>query len=461
MSVLWTSAEAARATGGECTADWQASGVSIDTRTLQKGDLFVALKDIRDGHDFVAQALKKGAVAALVSRVPDGVCAEAPLLIVDDVLQGLGAMGRAARARISGKVIGVTGSVGKTGTKEMLRTALNAQVRVHASESSYNNHWGVPLTLARMPRDTEIAIIEIGMNHAGEIGPLAHMADLDVALITNVAPVHLAAFSGVEEIAMAKAEIFEGLKRGGTAVLNADIDTLPILRGAANTAGAHIVTFGSAKHADFRLLGAYVSDNATKVSFELAGQEIKYSLAAPGAHLAMNSLAVLAACDAVGADLSRCLAELAMWTTPAGRGKRETVEMANGDLIELIDEGFNANPTSMAAALDVLAQIHAAGRKVVILGDMLELGETEMALHAGMVELPALKAMDVIHLVGPLMKGLYDVLPTENRGLWFETADRAAEQIGDLLKAGDIVMVKGSKGSKVSKIVDVIRKTST
>ncbi len=460
MSVLWTTDQAVAATGGKCAANWQASGVSIDTRSLQKGDLFVALADVRDGHDFVAQALEKGAAAALVSHVPDGVAVDAPLLIVDDVLQGLEALGVAARARISGKVIGVTGSVGKTGTKEMLRTALAGQARVHAAESSYNNHWGVPLTLARMPQDTEFAVIEIGMNHAGEIRPLAIMADLDVALITNVAPVHLAAFSGVEEIAKAKAEIFEGLKPGGTAILNADLKTLPILRDAAGVTGAEIVTFGSAENADFRLLGAFVSDDATKISFDLAGSKINYALAAPGVHLAMNSLAVLAACDTVGADLNNCLASLATWTTPAGRGKREAVHMANGVSIELIDEGFNANPTSMAAALDVMAQMHLEGRKVVILGDMLELGDTEQALHLGMADLPALQAMDIIHLVGPLMKGLYAALPDENRGIWVETANEAASQIAALLKPRDIVMVKGSKGSKVSKIVDVIRKNS-
>jgi UDP-N-acetylmuramoyl-tripeptide--D-alanyl-D-alanine ligase len=242
-------------------------------------------------------------------------------------------------------------------------------------------------------------------------------------------------------------------------VLNADIDTLAILRGAAQNAGAHIVTFGGAKDADFHLLGAYVSDDATKVMFDLAGQKIDYTLAAPGAHLAMNSLSVLAACDAVGARFNQCLINLATWTTPAGRGRRETVQMQGGIIIELIDEGFNANPTSMTAALDVLAQLQAKGRKVVILGDMLELGETEMALHKGMANLASLKKMDVIHLVGPLMKGLYQALPAGNRGLWIENADQAA-QIIELIKPHDIVMIKGSKGSKVSKIVDAIKKTS-
>jgi len=460
MSVLWTSAEAVAATGGKSTANWQASGVSIDTRTLQKGDLFVALTDVRDGHDFVAQALEKGAAAALVARVPDGVSSGAPLLVVDDVLQALGALGVAARRRISGQVIGVTGSVGKTGTKEMLRTALSGQYRVHAAEMSYNNHWGVPLTLARMPHDTEIAVIEIGMNHAGEISPLAIMADLDVAVITTVAPVHLAAFSGVEEIARAKAEIFDGLKAGGTAVLNADIDTFQILRDAARGADAQIVTFGGVKGADVQLTAAYVSDQSTKVVFDLAGQEVAFVLGAPGVHLAMNSLAVIAACDAVGADLSQCLTKLARWTTPKGRGARENIRIAEGQ-IELIDESYNANPVSMAAALDVLVQSQPKRRRIAVLGDMLELGETEVALHLKLAELDAFKVLDTVHLVGPMMKVLYDALPLDKKGVWAASVDELSPQICDLLGPGDTVMVKGSLGTRLSIIVDAIRQMST
>ncbi len=459
MNMLWTKDEAVAATGGKSAVDWQVSGVSIDTRTLQKGDLFVALTDIRDGHDFVAHALEKGAAAALVSRVPDSVAADAPLLIVDDVLLGLEALGLAARARITGKVIGVTGSVGKTGTKEMLRCALTGQGHVHAAEKSYNNHWGVPLTLARMPRDTDFAVIEIGMNHAGEIGPLARMADLDVAVITIVAPVHLAAFSGINEIAQAKAEIFEGLKRGGTAVLNADIKTLPILRNGAEKAGAQIVTFGHSTQADFRLAGAYVSNTTTKVAFDLAGQKVNYSIAAPGVHQAMNSLAVLAACDAIGANLSVCIADLANWSTPLGRGTRETVQLADGQ-IELIDESYNANPTSMAAALSVLADAQPKGRKVAILGDMLEMGENEHILHAELAKLEAVNSVDVFHLVGPLMHMFHAALPSDKRGQWVASVDELSAQISELLEADDTVMVKGSLGSKVSKIVDVIRKIS-
>ncbi len=457
MSVLWTRAEAVAATGGESTTDWQALGVSIDTRTLQKGDLFVALTDQRDGHDFVAQALAKGASAALVSRVPDGVTTDAPLLIVDDVLQGLEALADAARARMDGKVVGVTGSVGKTGTKEMLRTALDGQGRVHGSEKSYNNHWGVPLTLARMPRDTDFAVIEIGMNHADEISPLARMADLDVAIITTVAPVHLAAFSGLDAIAKAKAEIFDGLKPGGVAVLNADLATLPILRDAAKAAGAKLVEFGTAKAADFRLFKAAASAGATKVTFEFAGQKADYMLGAPGAHLAMNSLAVLAACDALGADLTQCLARLAHWKIPAGRGAREEILLPAGGKITLIDESYNANPTSMAAALNVLAETHSGGRKIAILGDMLELGKTEAALHQGLADLGAMQVLDHVHLVGPLMHGVYLALPKDKRGQWTGDVAGLAPKISGLLQSGDTVMVKGSLGTGLSKIVDAIR----
>lgn len=457
--MLWTWDEATAATGGACTTYWAANGVSIDTRTLQKGDLFVALKDVRDGHDFVAQALENGAAAALVSHVPEGVSVEAPLLIVDDVLKALEDMGRYARERMKGKVIGVTGSVGKTGTKEMLRTALSGQGHVHAAEKSYNNHWGVPLTLARMPRETEFAVIEIGMNHPGEIGPLARMAELDVAVITIVAPVHLAAFSGVDEIAHAKAEIFEGIKSGGTAVLNADVETLSILQDAAKSAGAHVVLFGGAEGADFKLIRADVSDASTKVTFDLAGQKVEYTLAAPGVHLAMNSLAVLATCDAVGAKLNGCLSDLATWTVPAGRGTREVIQWGDGQ-ISLIDESYNANPTSMVSALNVLAQAQSKGRKVAILGDMLELGETEEALHTELAEERAVKSIDTFHLVGDLMRSFYDALPSEKRGAWVAKVDDLSAQIEPLLQAGDTVMVKGSLGSKVSKIVDVIRKIS-
>ncbi|MEJ2020538.1 MAG: Mur ligase family protein, partial [Maritimibacter sp.] len=285
---LWTAEEAAKATGGEARGNWAVDGVSIDTRTLEPGDLFVALKDVRDGHDFVAQALAKGAGAALVSRIPDGVAEDAPLLIVEDVLEALERLGAAGRARCSARVVAVTGSVGKTSTKEMLRVILAGQGETHAAEASYNNQWGVPLTLARMPADSAFAVIEIGMNHPGEIAPLVRLARPHVAVITNVAAVHLAAFAGVEEIAREKAAIFEGLEPGGVAVVNHDIETAPILEAAAQAAGAELVTFGATPGAQIRAEEINLTGNATVVRGSYKGEKLLFKLAVPGRHFALN-----------------------------------------------------------------------------------------------------------------------------------------------------------------------------
>ncbi|MBL4874693.1 MAG: UDP-N-acetylmuramoyl-tripeptide--D-alanyl-D-alanine ligase, partial [Rhodobacteraceae bacterium] len=307
MSVLWTMAEAVAATGGRSNVDWSASGVSIDTRSLQKGDIFVALQDVRDGHDFVAQALANGAAAAMVSRIPEGVSPYAPLLIVDDVLQGLEALATNARARTNAKVIAVTGSVGKTGTKEMLRLALSNQGKVHAAEKSYNNHWGVPLTLARMPVDTDYAVIEIGMNHAGEIAPLSRLTKPDVAVVTNVAAVHMAAFANVEDIAREKASVIEGLSRG-VAVLNADTETAGVLANVANN--TQTLWFGESA-VDFRLRNVVVEANNTKVQATILGEDKAFTIGAAARHLAMNALAILAAVHAVGADVTTAANALA------------------------------------------------------------------------------------------------------------------------------------------------------
>ncbi len=467
MSALWTSAEALAATSGSCAAQWQAFGVSIDSRSIVKGDLFVALKDQRDGHDFVAQALAKGAAAALVSRVPEGVSEDAPLLLVNDVLSALEDLGRAARVRANAKVIGVTGSVGKTGTKEMLRTALEPQGKVHAAERSFNNHWGVPLTLARMPVDTDLAVIEIGMNHPGEIGPLSRMADLDVAVVTTVGAVHAAAFKDLAEIAAAKAEIFEGLRRGGTAVLNVDDPTFDILSEAAMGAEAEIVGFGGNSCAQVKLVSVTISGDTTTVEAVFAGEPIIFKLGAPGRHLAMNALAVLAAGDAAGADLAQCMMALAHWRAPDGRGARFMVDLANGNgtTLELIDESYNANPTSMIAAFDVLVAAQPVdnvgriikGRRIAFLGDMLELGTQELPLHAGLAEAAAVESIDLIHTCGARMRALHTVLPIQSRGEWFETATAMAASAHSLLDAGDVAMVKGSLGSRVGQVVQAIK----
>ena len=465
---LWTATEAVAATGGRSTADWQANGVSIDTRTILPGDLFVALKDARDGHDFVAAALAKGAAAALVSRIPEGLPADAPLLIVDDVLQGLERLGTFARARTTARVIGVTGSVGKTSTKEMLRTLLSGQGRVHAAEASYNNHWGVPLTLARMPADCDFAVIEIGMNHPGEIAPLAKMAQLHVAMITIVAPAHLEAFDGIESIAHEKAAILDGLVSGGHAILPADLHVTPILLAKAAVVGAQIATFGTDPQADFHLTQATIGDTATVVKATRHGTPFLYKVLSPGRHFAVNGLGALAVADALGLDPVLAATDLGRWAPPAGRGNREriTLDIVEETSFDLIDDAFNANPASMAAALDVLIAAQpqdgvgrvGKGRRIAVLGDMLELGPTETNLHRAIADHPGLAAINTIHCVGPRMKALWQALPRGQRGEFTETAGDLAARPRALLDAGDILLVKGSKGIKVSLIVDALRK---
>ncbi|MCV2868977.1 UDP-N-acetylmuramoyl-tripeptide--D-alanyl-D-alanine ligase [Defluviimonas sp. WL0002] len=469
MEPIWTASEAEAATGGRATRDFAATGVSIDTRTLQPGDLFVALKDVRDGHDFVADALKKGAAAAFVSRIPEGCDDDAPLLIVPDVLEALEALGRAGRARSSARVVAVTGSVGKTSTKEMLRAVLAAQGKVHAAEASYNNHWGVPLTLARLPRDADFAVIEIGMNHPGEIAPLSRIARPHVAMITTVAPVHLEAFEdGVEGIAREKAAIFEGLERGGIAVIPSGLSVTPILADAAAIA-ARTIRFGAEADDDWRLVSVTLSQDATVVKAEHTGQVVLFKLRTAGRHFAANALGVLAAAAALGADPAIAACDLGLWAPPAGRGTRERIQLDIVDetlSFDLIDDAFNANPASMAAALDVLGASlprdgvgrRYEGRRIAILGDMLELGPTEAALHADLARHPMIAGLHLIHCVGPRMRHLWTALPATKRGEWHETAAELAQRSHQIVDAGDVVLVKGSKGSKVSMVVDGLRK---
>ncbi len=469
MTALWTRDEARAATGAQMQGpDWQAQGVSIDTRTLQPGDLFVALKDVRDGHDFVADALAKGAVAALVSRVPDGVPDDAPLLIVGDVLNGLEALGRAARARTTAKVIGVTGSAGKTSTKDMLLQVLGAQGNTHAAEASYNNHWGVPLTLARMPADAEYAVVEIGMNHPGEIAPLAKLARLNVAVVTTVAPAHLEAFENIEGIAAEKASIFEGLEPGGTALFNADVETAPILNVTAKEHAAHRIGFGEHADAALRALKVTLTAEASVVEGRTPTGPFLFKVGAPGRHFAMNALAVYGVAQIVGLDTDVAACDIGQWKAPAGRGQRETImlDAVEGFSIDLIDDAFNANPASVAAAFEVLGAITpkqgqgkiATGRRIAILGDMLELGDDETELHRALGDHPAIAAINRINCVGPRMRALYDALPVEKRGRWSEEANTLAAEAHKLIDAGDVVLVKGSKGSRVSLVVDALRK---
>ncbi|WP_323036299.1 UDP-N-acetylmuramoyl-tripeptide--D-alanyl-D-alanine ligase [Pararhodobacter sp.] len=454
MSVLWSHGDAAAATGGQVTAPFNAAGLSIDTRSLQPGDLFVALKAARDGHDFVAQAFAKGAAAALVDHVPQGVTG--PCLVVKDVLQGLVDLGAAGRARSKARVIGVTGSVGKTSTKEMLRDMFDAFGSVHAAEASFNNHWGVPITLARLPQDADFAVIEIGMNHPGEIAPLAALTRPHVAMITTVAPAHLEAFADIDAIAHEKAAIFSGLEPGGTAVYNADLPTSAIL---AKAAGPKALSFGTA--GDLRLKSMRVTPSALVVEAQCGAATYLMRLADAGAHFGMNALGCLAVAQALDLDLALAAQALGRWRPPSGRGRRETVllDPATDERLTLIDDAFNANPASMSAAIDVLAATTpgAKGRRIAILGDMLELGPDEVALHRGIAAHPALASVTLVHCVGPRMRALYDVLPPRMQGKYVETADELGAKAHGLVRPGDVVLVKGSKGSYVSRVVDALR----
>ena len=476
---LWTSADAVIATHGRTTAPWTANGVSIDTRTLQPGDLFVALQDARDGHDFVAQALSQGAAAALVSHIPPNTPENAALLIVPDVLKALEHLAAFARARTAAKIIGVTGSVGKTSTKDMLRAILSGQGRTHAAEASYNNHWGVPLTLARMPQNTEFAVIEIGMNHPGEIAPLAQLARLHVALITTIAPAHLEAFGSIDGIAAEKAAIFTGLEPHGTAIIPLDTPTAPLLLAAARAAGATIATFGHDPRADYHLAHVTVGDAATviratrpasnlKGTSNTKGASFLFKVMSPGRHFAANGLGALAVADALGLDPALAAADLIRWSPPRGRGTREriTLDPVEGLSFDLIDDAFNSNPASLAAALDVLIAATpqdqvgriSGGRRIAILGDMLELGPTETPLHLDVARHPGLRCVTTIHCVGPRMAALWQALPRAQRGQWTATAPELATAARSLVDAGDVVLVKGSKGIKVSLVVDALRK---
>ena len=468
MNDLWTSAEAEAATGGKSTVDWVASGVSIDTRTLQKGDLFVALSAACDGHEFVALALEKGAAAALVSHIPDGMNEDAPLLVVPDALNGLEDLGRAARARTDARIVAVTGSVGKTSTKEMLRAMLGDQGRTHASVASYNNHWGVPLTLARMPAGTEYGVIEIGMNHPGEIAPLSKMARPHVTLITTVAAAHLEAFDNIEGIALEKASVMEGLEYGGVSVMNNDIDTAAILQAKAHDLKRRDVGFG--EHGfDYVLKDVQIVGDTTIVQATANEQPLLFKIATAGRHFAMNGLGALAACEALGADLALAAGSLGRWSPFEGRGAREVIVLDPVEThltLELIDDSYNANPTSMAASLEVLAAAAvtnntgrvAKGRRIAYLGDMKELGPKAEALHVEMAIHNAAAELDTIHCIGPLMKAMYDALPDAQKGRWTETSAEMVQGIRRDLDAGDVVLAKGSLSMKLGLVVDAIRK---
>ncbi|RUO98331.1 UDP-N-acetylmuramoylalanyl-D-glutamyl-2,6-diaminopimelate--D-alanyl-D-alanine ligase [Hyphomicrobium sp.] len=461
MKPLWTSSQLIAALGVEPDGgDGVAvTGISIDTRTLQAGDLFVALKDQRDGHEFVSTAFKAGAAAALVStgytRQPgDGV-----LFRVSDPLAALVALGRAARARLApeARVIGVTGSAGKTGTKEMLRTCLSRLGATHASEKSYNNHWGVPLTLARMPEDTRFGVFEIGMNHAGEIRPLTKMVRPHAAIVTTVEAVHLEHFPSVAAIADAKGEIFEGLPQGGAAIIKFDNPHARRLRAIADILGTKPVTFGFDAAADVHASAFRASDDGSDMTINVRDKSYPVHLAMPGRHIAENALAVAAALDAIGVDVEMALAALADLAPPSGRGARSVLQLGGGEAL-LIDESYNANPASMKAALATLATVprQKYGRRIAVLGDMLELGSDAPALHAGLKDAVDAAEVDLVFACGPHMQNLYDALPAAKKG-GYSPASAMGDILASQLRPGDVVMIKASNGTRLGAVVERLK----
>jgi len=450
MKWPWTAAEMTEATGGILSVPFAATGISIDTRSLQPGDLFVALLgENRDGHDFVADALARGAAGALVHREISGLSPDAPLLRVDDTLAGLTRMGAFARARFKGKLVAITGSVGKTTTKEMLRAILATHGPTHAAEASFNNQWGVPITLARLPADAAWCVVEIGMNHAGEIAPLARLARPHVTLITNVEKAHIGHLGSIAAIAAEKISIVRGLEPGGIAVLPADSPQLPELSAAMG--GVRVITFGTAPYADARLIAAETDAESTDLTAEIAGRVVRTRLAAPGRHMAMNAVAALAAAAALGADPVIGAEALADFSPVAGRGARRRISVPGGGTALLLDESYNASAPAMRAALAVLA-LQPARRRIAVLGDMLELGADGPAEHVGLSgEISA--SADLLFTCGPLMQLLHDAIPPARRGTHAPDSAALAPLVARAVADGDAILVKGSLGSRMQRVI--------
>jgi len=464
MTPLMTQSFIENALHVKATADFSSlTGVSIDTRMIEKGDLFVALTgDQRDGHDFVKMAFEKGAAAALVKNdKASSLSISGPLIPVDDTLAALVHLGAASRARLTpdARVVAVTGSVGKTGTKEALRFVLSQQGKTHASVASYNNHFGVPLTLARMDQATKFGIFEIGMNHAGEIEPLTRQVKPHVALITTVEAVHIENFPNVEAIADEKSAIFLGLEEGGTAIINRDNPHYERMwTHASRSKAGRLLSFGENPFADIRLASLKMDADGSDITAEINGLPLVYRLGSPGKHLALNSLGILAVCLALGADLQAASQALSDVKPPQGRGAK--LSWGDGDRrITLIDESYNANPTSMRAAFALLSstEVGPKGRRIALVGDMLELGKDAEALHADLASSIEDLGIDLVYASGPLMRHLFDALPRERQGAWFKNSEELAQSLDHIIRGGDALMVKGSNGSRMRLVVDEIK----
>jgi UDP-N-acetylmuramoyl-tripeptide--D-alanyl-D-alanine ligase len=454
MSVLWNAARLAKATGSLTQGEFQAERVEIDSRAIKAGDLFVALRGERfDGNDFVAGALAQGAVAAVMSRP-----VEAPGVVVEDTLVALEAMGCDARTRLQGKVVGVTGSVGKTSTKEMLRLALAAHGSVHATRGNYNNHIGTPLNLANMPPESDFAVLEMGMNHGGEIAHLTRMVRPHVAVITCVEAVHLEFFDSINGIADAKAEIFEGLEPGGVAIINADQPYKDKLASKAKACGAsRVLTFGESESSDCQMVDYTATREGSRITARILGEELSYTIAATGRHFAMATLIALASAAVLGLDLARTATALAAFDEVDGRGRVSGVVLGDVPII-LINDSYNASPAAMRAAFAKTNEVWKArgghGRKVALLGDMLELGATGPQLHAQLAASLVEQEFALVHTAGPLMQHLHKALPVSMRGTHVAKAAELQNMIGFLSQ--DVVLIKGSHGSKIYEVADAM-----
>jgi UDP-N-acetylmuramoyl-tripeptide--D-alanyl-D-alanine ligase len=459
MPALWSAAEAGAASGGSSLMDWSATGVSIDTRSLAPGDLFIALHGPNhDGHDFVAAAFNQGAAAAMVDREVPQLPTSSPLLQVTDTLAGLAALGAAGRNRARARIVAVTGSVGKTGTKEALRLALAGSGPTYASAGGLNNHWGAPLSLARLLPEASYGVFELGMNHPGEIAALTRLVRPHVAVITTVEPAHIGFFPSVEAIADAKAEIFLGLEPGGIAVLNRDNAHYARLAAVARHAGAaEILGFGAHREADARLIDCVLDSRGSTVEAAVCDRVVRFRVPVPGRHWVMNALAVLAAAQAAGAAVEGAAAALAQLEALPGRGRRHELTWRGGTLT-VIDESYNASPAAMRAALGVLAAAEpgARARRVAVLGDMLELGDESERLHRELAEPLSAAKIDRVFLIGEAMAALDEVLPEEKRGGLWRMPEEAMPALSRFLEPGDVVTVKGSRSVGVSRVVELL-----
>ncbi|MBC2885940.1 UDP-N-acetylmuramoylalanyl-D-glutamyl-2,6-diaminopimelate--D-alanyl-D-alanine ligase [Ochrobactrum sp. CM-21-5] len=461
---LWTSADMVEAMEGRPFGTLPAgiTGISIDSRTLKEGEAFFAIKgDQFDGHDFATSAMAAGAGLLVVAehRLPAFGNTKVPMIVVEDVLEALTRLGIASRARSQAQIIAVTGSVGKTTTKEALRHVLSEVGKVHASAASFNNHWGVPLTLARMPADTDYGVFEIGMNHHDEIRPLVKMVRPHVALVTLIAPAHLGHFANLEEIAVAKAEIFEGIVPGGYALLNRDDKRFKQLEELADKAGIeHITTFGENARSDYRLREVKLHPTCSCITVKIGSHEAAVKVGMPGRHIVQNMLAVLGAANLVGADMAKVAMAMATLAAESGRGARHVLQHPEGTFT-LIDESYNANPTSTRAALSLLnatAPEGARGRRIAVLGDMLELGRQSGKLHADLARPIVDAEVNSLFIGGPEMSVLKNALPVEIHTEYRQSTDELLPLVVKAVRPGDVIMVKSSKGIGFSRIVKAL-----